>query len=270
MRLWLKVLLAVSLLLVVAFVYFGQHVSVVRDATFKETGSEQTPNTDDPFVLGEYYFNQDSDFGGPYDPDKASQYYRQVIDEELPGRERAWYQLGRIDFVEGRILSAIDKFTKQIQYFGDTVPNVYYMLGLSYAYKADQSIRENDDYKKAESSFLKYIEFDPTSPWPRVDLAWVYFSQGKYEDMLTLLEEGLAYNPNQAWLLNTYGLALLNTGNPKRALEEFEKAKKAAKELTVMDWAAAYRGNNPNEWEGGLAEFQHIIDENIKLARGSI
>lgn len=218
----------------------------------------------DNFELGEYYFNQRADSNGTYELEKAHAHYLAAVRAAPRRHVTAWYQLGRIDFVQGRLDGAVYKFNKQIEFFGDELPNVYYMLGLTYGYKAMET-DDPTDWQQAEAGFQTFMEYAPYAPWPRVDLAWVYFSQGKYEEMLPLLEEGLEHEPDNAWLLNTYGLALMNTGATEEAHKQFTKAHAAASQLTVDDWAAAYSGNNPQEWGAGLAEFRHIIAENMAL-----
>ena len=89
-----------------------------------------------------------------------------------------WYQAGRVDFINGNFDEALLKFDTQIQYFGDQVPNVYYMIGLTNGFKARTTGYEGD-WKKAEEGFQKSITFFRGAPWPYVDLAWIYFSQGK-------------------------------------------------------------------------------------------
>lgn len=220
---------------------------------------------EDAFVLGEYYFNQDDDPSGPYDLDTARLYY-ELITSTAPGaHELVWYQLGRIDFLEGKFDDALDKFQAQIRYFGDDVPNVYYMLGLTYGYKARQ-LDDEISWEKAAESFQVFINYVPQAPWPRVDLAWVYFSQGKFQEMIPTLEEGLGYRPDNPWLLNMYGLALMNTNRREEALTQFYRARDTAAQLTPEDWGNAYPGNHPDVWERGLREFTAAIDRNIELS----
>lgn len=219
----------------------------------------------DVFARAEYYFNADDDPGGAYDLEKARYYYKQAILASSTEHALAWYQLGRIDFLEGKFDAAIYKFNKQIEYFGDHVPNVYYMLGLTYGYKASWGYGNDEDWERGEEGFLKYMEYDPRAPWPRVDLAWIYFAQGKYEEMLPVLEEGLAYEPDNAWLLNMYGLALLNTGNREKAHEYFIQAEEIASTLTTEDWGTIYPGNDPASWKAGLDSFRETIGKNIAL-----
>lgn len=223
------------------------------------------PDTTDSFVLGQYYFNYGDRADGTYDLAKARRYFDKALEANPAGNSLAWYQLGRIDFLEGYFDDASYKFGKQLDYFGDSVPNVYYMLGLTYAYRA-KNFGVESDWQKAEENFAKFLALQEDSPWARVDLAWVYFSQGKYEGMLPLLEQGLLIAESNPWLLNMYGLALLNTGDKSGAKEAFTKAKVQVEALTVEDWGKSYPGNDPGVWERGLSEFRTAIEKNLSLA----
>lgn len=192
--------------------------------------------------------------------------YSRAISLDPKGDTLAWYQLGRIDFLEGNFGAALNKFRKQIEYFGDEIPNVYYMIGLTNGYAARESNSEQS-WKAAEAGFTRFLEFFPESPWGRTDLAWIYFAQGKYEAMKPILEKGLEYEPNHAWLLNMYGLALLNTGERARAHEYFSRAYEEAAKLTPEDWGRAYPGNDPNSWPTALGEMRNAIAQNITLSQ---
>lgn len=217
------------------------------------------------FAKGEYYFNAANRADGVYDLQKARFHYEASIRENPAGHSLQWYQLGRIDFLEGRYDEALWKFERQQAYFGDEVPNVHYMIGLTAGYKARRT-GASTDWERGLAGFLRYLTFDPTSPWARTDAAWIYFSMGKFEAMLPLLEEGLVTHPDHPWLLNMYGLALMNSGEAGRATEVFRRALEKAQLLTIDDWGKAYPGNNPRFWQQGLGEFQSAIAKNLVLA----
>jgi tetratricopeptide (TPR) repeat protein len=220
------------------------------------------------FAVGQYFFNHDDNPGGAYDLAKAQFFYERAITQNPQGNNLLWYQSGRVDFINGNFDTALLKFEKQREYFGDTVPNVYYMTGLTYAYRA-RVTDSKEDWRKAEEDFQKAVSFFPGTPWPYVDLAWVYFSQGKFEQMLPLLEKGLSYESNNPWLLNMYGLALLNTGEQKLAHEYFLFAEEMAEKVTVEEWGRSYPGNNPALWAEGLEEFRSLIKKNIEITSSS-
>lgn len=216
------------------------------------------------FDIGQYYFNQTGDPHGPYDLTKAQYYYERAIGENPKGNKYLWYQSGRIDFINGDFDRALQKFNAQQRYFGDQVPNVYYMMGLTYGYKARQS-NDPKDWANAELWFKKAVEYFYQSPWPRVDLAWLYFSEGKYQEMKPLIEEGFAYSGNNPWLMNMYGLALLNTGDKDMAREYFKFASDIASTMTPEEWGTSYPGNDPRAWGQGLAEFKNVLASNLAL-----
>lgn len=218
------------------------------------------------FEKGQYYFNSGDDPSGAYDLAKAQYFYERAIAKNPSGNNLEWYQSGRIDFINGNFDVALSKFDKQIQYYGESVPNVYYMIGLVYGYKA-RSTNNPEDWKRGEDAFLRFIELVPKAPWPRVDLAWIYFSQGKYEEMKPLLEEGLSHDSNNPWLMNMYGLALFNTGDTEMAREYFKFALEITDKMTVEQWGRSYPGNNPQSWGQGLSEFKEIIKKNVDLTQ---
>ena len=259
---WTNVLLCVVVVLLVVDIY----------AIYNRSKSDDTMvipedlRADVLFQLGQYYFNHDDDPAGPYDIEKAQLFYEEAVAKDPLQNNQAWYQLGRTYFIQGDFDSALEKFDKQIELFGQEVPNVYYMIGLTYGYKA-RSTNDPEDWKKGEEAFLKFVSLAPLAPWSRVDLAWLYFAQGKYEAMFPVLEEGLLYRPDNAWLLNMYGLALLNTGEKEKAHAQFTKALEIAVTLTPEDWGESYPGNSPDIWKQGLSEFRTAIEQNVLLTQ---
>ena len=144
------------------------------------------------------------------------------------------------------------------------------MLGLTYGYRAKEGGNE-DDWNESEASFRKYLEFNPTSPWARTDLSWVLFSEGKYEEMKPVLEEGLVHHPKHPWLLNMYGLALLNTGEHERAHAYFMDAYTYLRAYSAEDWGSAYPGNDPRIWGEGLDEMKKAVKHNLEItAKNSV
>ena len=137
------------------------------------------------------------------------------------------------------------------------------MRGLTYGYMKR--------FEEAETDFLKIIEWHKDKPldpkeWALyVDLSWIYFQQGKYEDMKSLIKEGIKVFPDNPWVLNMYGLALLNTGSGKESKPIFEEALAESQKLTEEDWLNAYPGNDPRIAREGLNEMITAIERNLEL-----
>ena len=213
----------------------------------------------------------DSYFGGSAGNDLfcAKRAYEKALEIDYKANAHVLYQLGRIDFLEGKFSRAIFKFSRQVEYFGDILPSVYYMLGLTYGYRATET-ESDEDWAEAEVSFEKYLELVPESSWAITDLAWLYFSQGKFQEMKDLVKEGIKLYPEHPWLLNMYGLAHLNTGDPQSAYTYFKKSLYVAEGLSPTDWGMSYPGNDPQSWGKGLSEMKEAIQKNLTLAEKQI
>lgn len=222
------------------------------------------PLTASDFVLAEYYFAPEQ-----YDLGKARYHYTEAIKASSTEHVLAWYQLARIDFLEGKFDAALHKLDTQLEYFGDEIPNVYYMKGLVYGFRADWYGNEVD-WERAEANFLQFIEYMPTSPWARIDLAWIYFSQGDFASMLAVLDPIYEAEQSNPWYLNMYALALMNTGEVAEAYKLFVRVEALVPTLTPADWALVYPDNNPADWAQGLEEFQVVVARNTKVAKSRL
>ncbi len=262
-RRWLVLgghLLGIAVVALLVLMPVGYQTYSTRDNEPREL-----PNDLSDFLRGDYYFNHGPYADGTYDLVKAREHYERALSVQPLGDSLAWYQIGRIDFLEGKFDAAIYKFEQQLALFGDEqLPGVYYMLGLTYGYRARYE-NNTADWDRAAEYFNQYLARDPESPWAATDLAWVYFAQGKYEAMLPILETGLSHNPDNPWVHNMYGLALLNTGKREEARTHFIQAREQAAALSVEDWARSYPGNDPRVWDEGLAEFRSTIERNLTL-----
>ena len=261
-----KIVLALflSVFVVVSTGIFYQSKGKNFHVSQKESRIERIASIDDPgelFTIAHDYFE-----GEHYDLPIARKALSRQILLNSTFSKYSWYQLGRIDFLEGKFYSAIYKFDKQIELFGDEVPNVYYMIGLTYGYLARQTGDENH-WQKAEEGFQKAVAYFPDEPWPMVDLAWIYFSEGKYTEMRQFLQGSVFEYADNPWYLNMFALSLLHTGEQETAHEYFKLAEKEAAELTTAEWGRSYPGNDPDSWAKGLEEMQNAIAHNVEISR---
>lgn len=213
-------------------------------------------SNDDPAILfqkGEYYFG-----GGAYDIDRAERYYeivRRISNDTYPG---ARYQLSRIAFIKGELAKALLEINAEITQY----PNFkrsYYVRGLIYAYQKN--------FVLAEKDFLEFLSWKKDSWAGWNDLAFVYFSQGDFDRAAAAAWSGLALFPENVWLNNSVGAALLNKGDFWRAVYYLEKAKEGVMRMSPLDWGAAYPGNNPLVYEEGLAAMKASIEGNLTKAK---
>jgi len=202
------------------------------------------------FNIANYYFSSSA-----YNIKKAENYFLQAlkIDQSLQGLH---YQLARIYFVQGKFYTALEKINKEIELYPD-FKRSYYVRGLIYGY--------TDRLPEAESDFKEFLKWKPDSWAGNNDLAWILFQQGKYAETRDVALAGLAIAPNNLWLLNSLGLALLNTNDKEGAREAFTKALAASALMSESDWGVAYPGNNPKSYAEGFSKTKESIKQNMEL-----
>lgn len=203
--------------------------------------------------IGNYYFG-----GGAYDLGKAEYYLRQslAIDPRIAG---AHYQIARIHFIRGEFSSALDEINKELELYPD-FKRSYYVRGLIYGY--------NRQFKEAEADFKEFLTWKPESWAGNNDLAWIYFQEGKYAEARDAVRAGLKTAPDNPWLLNSLGVALLNIGDKAGAKEAFIRALAVLGSLSEADWGAAYPGNDPGVYAKGLSQMRASLEANLKLLDG--
>ncbi len=197
-------------------------------------------------------------FGGgmPYSLSIADTLYRVALRLD-PRVEDAWHQRARIAFLGGDFRSAKDMINTQIALHGDSFMASYYIRGLIYGF--------NKEFAPAEKDFEHFLAWDPNNWAANNDLAWLYFSQGKFNETDIQASRGLLQNPGNPWLLMMRGMARFNLGRREEALTDLSEAREAARLLTEADWSKAYPGNDPRAATLGLSELHATIDKNIAL-----
>ncbi|MDP2837982.1 MAG: tetratricopeptide repeat protein [Candidatus Moranbacteria bacterium] len=242
----------VALLLITTFPYrkplavsIWKHFHNENLATFLDRNSSVLA-----FTIGEYYFNH-----GSYDIAKAESYYTRAITLDAQYLE-AYYQRGRVFFIQGKFSRAsVDMQT--VLRIDPEFKKAHYMLGLINGYSGalDQAIED----------FKTFLEWKPSSWAGHNDLVWVYFQKGDYKNAKEVAIKGLVFAPENPWLENALGVALMNLEDLDQAREHFEQALKHANQLTPERWGAAYPGNDPTLYAKGLDTMRASIQKNLDL-----
>jgi tetratricopeptide (TPR) repeat protein len=201
-------------------------------------------------------------FGGhlPYNLTLADGFYwtALAVDTNVPD---AWHQRARIAFLRSHFATALERINTQIKIHGDSLLSSYYIRGLIEGYMKN--------YPAAEKDFTHYVEADPDNWAARNDLAWIYFSQGKFQDAAAQTSVALQIGPDNPWLLLSHAMALYNLGDAAGAKKELEHAQHSAALLTEDTWRYAYPGNDPRVAAQGLAEFRQVIDTDLTLVNNN-
>jgi tetratricopeptide (TPR) repeat protein len=201
-------------------------------------------------TMGTYYFTSDH-----YDIDKAKGYFEKAlaVDTRVP---LAHYQLARIYFIRGDSYLAEVEIHKELELYPD-FKRSYYVRGLIYGYSGRLS--------EAAADFKTFLEWKPHSWAAHNDLAWVYFRAGKYAEARDTARAGLNIAPNNPWLLNSLGVALLNTGDKQGAKTAFTQALASVSAMSPEDWGKAYPGNDPAIYREGFSKMKESIQSNLEL-----
>jgi tetratricopeptide (TPR) repeat protein len=197
-------------------------------------------------------------FGGhlPYNLTVADGFYTAALalDSKVPD---AWHQRARIAFLNGNFNVARERINTQLALHGDSLMASYYIRGLIEGYSRN--------FPAAEKDFIHFLTWDPHNWAARNDLAWAYFSEGKFQDAAQITFDSLAENPGNPWILVSHAMTVYNLGYPKVAEGLLIQAQSAVEKLTEADWSHAYPGNNPNIAAQGLREFKQTIANNLAL-----
>lgn len=211
------------------------------------------PSAERAYEYGSRHFN--SVDRAAYNIDYAEYFYREAIaqDDTYP---LAHHQLARINFLRGNFFSALEEINREIQIAGDRNPHAYYVRGLIRGYAGD--------YRSAADDFARFLSLVPTSWAATNDLAWVLMRSDRYEEAVRILEPGVARFPENAWLLNSYAIALYEEEQYEEAKEIAQRAQAAVEQLTPEDWSAANPGNDPRIAAEGLETFRITAIRNLR------
>jgi tetratricopeptide (TPR) repeat protein len=211
--------------------------------------------------IGEYYINWRQQ--GGYDLDKSKGYLARAyeIDKELSGVQ---YQLGRIAFLRNKLHSALLRFDEQTSLYGTADRDQYYFPTIYMQALTSGFLTRFNDAEEGFRSLIEENSEDPRSWAYYTDLAWVYFQQGKFEEIKELTSKGLERYPENPWILNMHGLALHNLDSTVEARNVLKRALMEANKLTALDWQLSYPGNDPRIAATGLSEMISTIESNLE------
>ncbi|HSC68274.1 MAG TPA: tetratricopeptide repeat protein, partial [Cellvibrio sp.] len=145
--------------------------------------------------------------------DKALQYFEASLKLDSLNKF-AWY--GKIEVLVA--LKQYDKAVEMAKNGTEKFPKTrtfYDRIGSVYA--------SQGKYQEAEVAFRKSISIQPDSIYPYANLGLVLLNQGRQEDSIHILQQGLQIRPS-AWLYTNLGNAFFYNGDYLRSVEAFEDA----------------------------------------------
>lgn len=221
----------------------------------EEAAFRFNPSAERALALAQKHF--DSKRADLYDVDKAEEYLEEAYKLD-PTYLAVNHELARIAFLKGHFGTALEHIDKEIGMHGESLPNSYYIRGLIQGYRGE--------YHEAALDYAVYLKHDPTN-WAAInDYAWVLLKAGRTEDALLAVRTGLAYFPDNPWLLNSESIALYELKQYEESIFSALKASSAAENISAEDWLRAYPGNDPRIAEAGVASLRSAISDNMHIA----
>lgn len=207
--------------------------------------------------LGNFFFGE-SDFF--YNTQIAQTVYSHAIKFEsrpLPP-PYAYYQLSRTYFIEGQFDTALELAEKELEYYPEHV-HTNYILGLTLGYMHRE--------QEAIEAFGKFLEYKPESWAARNDKAWLHFRIGDITGAMETIIPAAQEHPTNPWVMNTFGVLLMNQGLVEEAERALMQAKMNAEAMDEEGWGMAYPGNSPEIYGEGLVAMRASIAANLERAK---
>jgi len=219
---------------------------------YENTTYALDPSAQRAYDYGERHF--DATDPADYDVNRA-EYFFNLAASQNPNIPYLYHELARISFLKGDFNTALSRIDFQISTQGEKTPNSYYVRGLIEGYMGD--------YNAAAADYEHFLQFQPKNWAALNDYAWVLLKANRYKDAYNATTRGLAFDPQNPWLLNSNAIALFEMGDLKDAKVQAQKAEDASKFVTTDMWMRAYPGNDPKIAEEGVQAFRNATQENM-------
>ncbi|MBI3891026.1 MAG: tetratricopeptide repeat protein [Candidatus Wallbacteria bacterium] len=175
---------------------------------------EKVLELDPNFSYG--YFNLGNLYYKKGDGDTAVRCYQKALWLD-PGMTEAYCNLGIVCQKQGQFDRAIGHFRKALEIDPQYAGTYYSHLGEIAYEKGDASL--------AMESFARAVAEDSTLAVPKNNLAYLYAERNmKLGEAMTLVDEALAAEPDNAYYLDTKGWICYRQGDLNRAEEYLERA----------------------------------------------
>lgn len=218
------------------------------------------PSQERAVRYGDRHFNAMS--ARLYDFEAAKYFYAEAETYRTP-HPYLFHQLARIAFLEGNLNTALFHINRQIDRYGDELPNSYYMRGLIEGYKGE--------YAAAVEDYAHYLSLLDVPNWAAItDYSWVLLKAERFGEAMNAAEHGLVLFPDNAWLLNTSAIAFYELGEYDEALQRAIRAVEAAGGVTREEWLTAYPGNDPRIADDGIATLRASTEQNMHMIEAAL
>ena len=195
---------------------------------------------------------------GSYEPERALRQYQIALALD-PDNETALYNAARLSSVLGDQETADTYIGTYLRTYPEN-KRIHYVAGLSYAAAGDLD--------KAQESFETFIASGLSQGFGQLDLAWILFQKGEFEEAQELLEFAIAEYGDNVWFSTALGANLVAQEQFSKAQDVLVRAQQYMRELTPREWQRSYSFNDPSEFAADMLRMEEVIAFNLSLARG--
>jgi tetratricopeptide (TPR) repeat protein len=193
-----------------------------------------------------------------YDLSQALAFYKKATLLD-PQNTDALYELVRAEMVAGNYDTALAQAGKY-QSKKPEDKKILYLIGLINGLKGD--------FAAAQGAFEAYAATE-TSPWQtRLDLAWVLYQKGEYQEAKDQLTQARDRFGDNAWLETSLIAVDHALGDTAGAIDAAAKARTQLDAITQNDWTTNYSFNGPDYYKFASAQMKKIIDINESIVKG--
>jgi putative PEP-CTERM system TPR-repeat lipoprotein len=159
--------------------------------------------------------------------------------------------MGSIYLAQGKSELAMEEIDRAIEINPDFIDAILKKGAISH-YRGDT--------KKAEQDLIEAVEVAPDLLNTRAILSKYYIKNGKYDDALKTLTEGLKNNSNDALLYNIMGAAYLGKKEVDKALQQYEKAKDLNPKLLLPYYSMGLIYTSQGEKDKAIMEYEKVLE----------
>jgi tetratricopeptide (TPR) repeat protein len=131
------------------------------------------------------------------------------------------FVLGMVDYEEGNLESAIERFSRALVHAQDPVSavdqhHIHFFRGKAY--------QSQGKYEQAIADYTKAIELDPEYTYAYISRGIAYADQEDYDQAIADYNQSIELDPKLAFAYNNRGAIYHEQGNYEEAIAEYSKA----------------------------------------------
>ncbi|MBL4644661.1 MAG: tetratricopeptide repeat protein [Candidatus Pacebacteria bacterium] len=198
---------------------------------------------------------ENADVSGSYSLEGLTTEYeeRLALDEN---DKDALFSLARIYYIGNQTEKSLAAIAQYKELYPEE-KRIYYISGLANAYGGNLRV--------AELEFLEFID-SGLSRWPGyLDLAWVYFQQGEFDQSQEKLDIALENFGSNMWLNTSRGAVALAQGEGEEALRYLYRAREQAKTVTAQEWRENYSFNDQLSSKMKLSACAQLLKQTLPM-----